>query len=375
MQFTPKQKQYWREANCRWNVKVGATRSGKTFMDYFLIPKRLLGVKGKPGLNVILGNTRDTVRRNILTPMRSIYGERRVGQPRGDGSVEMFGEKVYILGADRACQADKLRGASIKYCYGDEVATWRREVFDMLKSRLDKPYSRFDGTCNPDAPGHWFHEFLQSGADIYQQVYTIDDNPFLDPGFVENLKREYAGTALYDRYVRGLWVAAEGSLFKRWPSFTDDAGVLRDGVAHIDAAYGGADYTAFTCGCRRGGTLYLYGRLWHSHVDCVLDECLAEARRLMCAPVYCESNADKGFLAGEIRARGYPARQYREYENKFVKISNYLRKWWENVVFLRGTDKGYVDQIMGYSGVGGHDDAVDGAACVARYFDGSAASG
>lgn len=368
MRASEKQRQYWREANHRWNVKTGATRSGKTYMDYFLIPRRLKAVAGKEGLNVILGNTRDTVRRNILLPMQSIYGRRRVGELRSDNSVTMFGQRVFILGADKADCADRLRGSSIKYCYGDEVVTWHRDVFEMLKSRLDRPYSVFDGTCNPDAPTHWFYEFLQSDADIYQQHYTLDDNPFLDAAFVANLKREYAGTVLYDRYILGLWVASEGALFTTYPRYTDDAALLRDGVAHIDAAYGGGDFTAFTCGRRRGDTIYLYGRLWQRHVDTVLSECLAQAQRLMCAPVFCETNADKGFLVKEIRERGFPAQGYREYENKFIKISNFLRKWWGGVVFLEGTDKAYVAQIMAYDGAGGHDDAPDSAACMCRYL-------
>ncbi|MBR0463441.1 MAG: terminase family protein [Clostridia bacterium] len=209
-----KQLEFWRECNRRWNVKTGATRSGKTYMDYFLIPRRLLAGAGKEGLNVILGNTRETIRRNVILPMVSIYGSGRIGNIRTDNSCTMFGQQVFILGADNEAHVNRLRGASIKYCYGDEITTWNQGVFDMLKSRLDKPYSVFDGTCNPEGPQHWFKTFLDSDADIYQQAYCIDDNPYLDPAFVENLKREYSGTVLYDRYIRGLWVAAEGAIYK-----------------------------------------------------------------------------------------------------------------------------------------------------------------
>lgn len=366
---TQKQLTYWRNSNRRWNFKTGATRSGKTYMDYFLLPKRILAGRGKEGLNVILGNTRETVRRNVLEPMRRIYGEKRIGPLKGDGTAEMFGEPVFVLGADGAARAERLRGSAVKYCYGDEVVTWHRDVFEMLKSRMDRPYSIFDGTCNPDGPGHWLYEFLQSDADIYWQSYAIDDNPFLPPEFVESLKKEYAGSVLYDRYINGLWVAAEGALFTTYPQYTDDPTLLRDGIAHIDAAYGGADFTAFTCGRRVGDAMVLYGRLWPAHVDTVLGECLDEARRLMCGPVFCELNADKGFLVKEIEARGGSARGYREFENKHLKISNYLRKWWRNVRFLEGTDKAYVAQIMSYCQGRGHDDAADSAVCVCRYFD------
>lgn len=260
MQASDKQLQFWREATHRWNVKTGATRSGKTYMDYFLIPRRLLAVKGKDGLSVILGNTRETIRRNIIIPMQTIYGAKRVGNIRADNSCMMFGEQVFCLGADNVNHVDRLRGTSIKYCYGDEVTTWHSEVFDMLKSRLDKPYSIFDGTCNPENPRHWFKTFLDSDADIYQQAYTLDDNPFLDASFVENLKKEYAGTVYYDRFILGLWAAAEGVIYK---AFADDPKrfiisdslvdqgarehiEIRNAVIGVDFG-GGASAHAFSC--------------------------------------------------------------------------------------------------------------------------------
>lgn len=368
--LSPKQQEFWK--NCRghrWNVKSGATRSGKTYMDYYLIPKRILERKGSDGLNLILGNTKGTLTRNIIAPMQALYGVKRVSDIRSDNTATMFGETVYCLGADKISQVNRIRGASIKYCYGDEVVTWAKEILDMLKSRLDKPYSVFDGACNPDSPQHWFYEFLQSDADIYLQNYTIDDNPYLDAKFVENLKKEYAGTVLYDRYINGLWVAAEGALFVTYPTYTDDITVFRDGIAHIDAAYGGEDYTAFTCGKRVGDTIFLYGKLWHSHVDTVMDYCISEAKRLLCAPIMMETNADKGYLAKEIQRRGYSARTYTEKMNKYLKISTFLRKWWNNIVFLDGTDKAYISQIMSYTETALHDDAPDSAAVLARHFD------
>lgn len=211
------QRTYRDNANHRWNIKTGATRSGKTWLDIaYVIPERILSVKGQPGLTVLLGNTKGTLQRNVIEPMQEIFGSKRVGSIRSDNTSMMFGERVHCLGADNKKHVDRLRGSSIKYCYGDEVVTWNPEVFDMLKSRLDKPYSVFDGTCNPEGPQHWFKKFLDSDADIYQQQYTIDDNPFLPPSFVQALKQEYAGSVLYQRYILGLWVAAEGAIYVQW---------------------------------------------------------------------------------------------------------------------------------------------------------------
>lgn len=164
-------------------------------------------------------------------------------------------------------------------------------------------------------------------------------------------------------------IAAEGAMFAEPPKFTDDESVLRDGIAHIDAAYGGEDYTAFTCGARSGDTIYLYGRLWRSHVDNQMEAMGCEMERLMCAPVYMETNGDKGYLAREARARGWSVRPYSETMNKHMKISTLLRKWWGNVVFVRGTDPEYIRQIADYTDSAAHDDAPDSAACICRILD------
>ena len=69
-----KQAQYIREANHRWNIKMGATQSGKTYLDtLYLIPTRILERKGKEGLNFIVGVTKETIERNVLSKMRVIW--------------------------------------------------------------------------------------------------------------------------------------------------------------------------------------------------------------------------------------------------------------------------------------------------------------
>ena len=214
MAFSKMQREYFDKAIHRWNIKSGATRSGKTYMDYFVIPKRIRRVAGKEGLIVILGNTKGTLQRNIIEPLQSLWGTKYVSDIKSDNTAYMFGDRVYCLGADKANQVDRIRGSSIKYCYGDEVVTWHEDVFNMLKSRLDKEYSAFDGTCNPDNPNHWFKKFIDSDADIYLQEYTIDDNPFLPQSVKENLKKEYFGTVFYDRYILGKWVPAEGLIYR-----------------------------------------------------------------------------------------------------------------------------------------------------------------
>lgn len=220
MQLTSKQNEYIRNATHRWNIKTGAVRSGKSYVDTaYTIPARIRERIGKPGLTVIFGVSRDTIERNVLQPMREIYGSGLVGTINNRNMAWVCGEDVYCLGAEKVSQVAKVQGSSIKYAYGDEVAKWNREVFEMLKSRLDKPYSCFDGACNPENPTHWLKEFIDSDVDIYVQKYEIFDNIYLPKEYVENLCKEYEGTVYYDRLIKGLWKRAEGAIYR---AFADD---------------------------------------------------------------------------------------------------------------------------------------------------------
>lgn len=253
MPLTEKQREYLRNCNHRWNIKTGATGSGKSFVDMVAtIPKRIEACRGE-GLIVLMGNTRGTLDRNILEPMRDIW-HGCVGNIRSDNTVMIFGKKCYALGADNKKHVARIQGATFEYVYGDEVTTWSEEVFQMLKSRLRCEHSRFDGTCNPDNPGHWFKEFLESEADIYQQSYIIDDG-VLPASVIEQLKTEYSGTVYYDRFILGLWSAATGIIY---PMFEDaieqvPAGVASKYVLSLD--YG--TQNAFSA-----GLWGLYGDIW-----------------------------------------------------------------------------------------------------------------
>jgi PBSX family phage terminase large subunit len=222
MSYTKKQKQYIIEANHRWNIKSGAVRSGKSYVDVTaIIPIRIRERAGKDGLNVIIGVSKETIERNVLQPMRERYTSELVGTINNRNIAMICGEPVYCLGAEKTSQVAKIQGSSIKYAYGDEVAKWSEEVFIMLKSRLDKPYSCFDGALNPEHPTHWFRKFLDSDADIYLQEYTIFDNEFLPKPFVDNLCKEYEGTIYYDRLIIGKWKRAEGAIYRRFADNPD----------------------------------------------------------------------------------------------------------------------------------------------------------
>lgn len=216
-ELTEKQAEYIRNAHHRWNVACGAVRSGKSYCQVsYCIPARLTELSDKRGLNVILGATRDNIERNILQPMRDIYGQSIATEINSKNISKIMGEKVYCFGADNIGQVRKIRGSEIKYCAIDEGIDINEEVFNMLKSRLSLPWSICDITTNPAGPNHPFKKFLDSkknGVDIYEMDYSIYDNPFLPPEYIHALELEYAGTMLFDRYILGRWTQAEGLIY------------------------------------------------------------------------------------------------------------------------------------------------------------------
>lgn len=164
-------------------------------------------------------------------------------------------------------------------------------------------------------------------------------------------------------------IADTNAMFKE-PKFIGDETLIYGGLAHIDAAYDGEDSTAFTAFKRQpDGSLVGIGKIWRNHVDDCLPEIKAIHRHLLLGSVACEKNADKGYLAKELAAQGLLPFLYSETTNKFVKISTYLRREWDNIRWLEDTDPDYINQILDYSEFAEHDDAPDSAASLIRRME------
>lgn len=163
-------------------------------------------------------------------------------------------------------------------------------------------------------------------------------------------------------------IADEQALFHE-PRYTGDIEKLYNGRAHIDAAYGGEDWTAYTIIKQTDEGYVGFGKVWHKHVDECLPEIEVLHRYYHAGSISCETNGDKGYLAKELRERRFIVNAYAEHMNKYIKIASYLKNAWNNIEWVEDTDPEYMIQILDYTENADHDDAPDSAASLIRQFE------
>lgn len=177
--------------------------------------------------------------------------------------------------------------------------------------------------------------------------------------------REKMTASLFAANYEMRHIAAEDVIFDN-PQTGADPSLVEQGECHIDAAFYGEDYTAFTIMKKHDGKYYVYGRCWRKHVEDCYSEIIQDYERFMCRRVSLETNADKGMVGKELRNMGLRVSLYAEKMNKYLKIVTYLKTIWKDVVFVQGTDSEYINQICDFNENCEHDDAADSCASLAR---------
>ena len=204
-------------------------------------------------------------------------------------------------------------------------------------------------------------------------VFTLMENIKIYPYQVTGLITEAALAKIKKSMLPSLFacnyelkiIAAEDVIFTE-PAIGGNPSLVEQGMAHIDAAFGGDDYTAFTIMHKTGGKYYIFGKLWHKHVENCYDDIKNYYTKFMCGKLPIEDNGDKGFTARDLKKQGLRAYTYHESMNKHIKITTYLLKIWDDVIFVDGTDEEYINQICDYNEDAEHDDAPDSASSLAR---------
>ena len=199
------------------NLLEGAVRSGKTWC---LHPKAMYCcLYPVGGRKIITGVSKQSVYNNVLSDLFRIIGPRNYSYTRNSGELRLFDANWLGIGAKDEGSEKYIRGLTVGVALCDEVSLMPQSFFQMLLSRMSPEGARLYGTTNPDSPYHWLKKDYLDNRELREkrilrsQHFTMDDNPNLTPEFVESQKKLYTGF-FFKRFIEGLWVVAEGSIYK-----------------------------------------------------------------------------------------------------------------------------------------------------------------
>lgn len=247
----------------------------------------------------------------------------------------------------------------------DRISKAERERTKMQYMELQNIKNRSGRFINTGTPWH-----KEDAISIMPNVRRYD---CYSTGLITRDKLEELRQSMSDSLFAAIYelkhIADADAMFKN-PQFTTEESKIYGGVAHIDAAYGGSDGTAYTIMHKLSdGRIIGFGKRWDRHVDDCLHEIGTYHKQFRAGSVSCEKNADKGYLAKELRKLGFVVNPYSEATNKFVKISTYLRRHWNDITWLEDTDPEYINEILDYSEFTEHDDSPDSAASLLRKLE------
>lgn len=205
------------------NILEGAVRSGKTWC---LHPKALYCCAyNVGGRKVFTGVSKQSVYNNVLTDLFDLVGPRNYSYNRNTGQLKLHGAEWLVIGARDEGSERYVRGLTVGVALCDELNLMPQSFFQMLLTRMSPEGARLYATTNPDSPYHWLKTEYLDNADLraknllWSAHFTMADNPNLTPEFVDAQKRLYKGF-FHKRFIEGLWVLAEGVIYK--DSWSDD---------------------------------------------------------------------------------------------------------------------------------------------------------
>lgn len=199
------------------NILEGAVRSGKTWC---LHPKALYCCGYRvPGRKVITGVSKQSIYNNVLTDLFDIVGSSNYSYNRNTGQLRLCNSEWLVIGAKDEGSERYIRGLTVGVALCDEISLMPQSFFQMLLSRMSPEGARLYATTNPDSPYHWLkteyldNPELKAKKILWSDHFTMAQNPNLTAKFVEQQKRLYTGF-FYKRFIEGLWVVAEGAIYK-----------------------------------------------------------------------------------------------------------------------------------------------------------------
>lgn len=252
--FSRKQKQvitWWRDGSPYSGhdgiIAEGSIRSGKTIA--FIIGFVLWSTKCFTDENFIIsGKSIGTLKRNIISPMLKIL--RALGidfqYNRSENFLEFGGNTYYLFGGNNEASQDTLQGITAAGWLGDEVALQPQSFIEQAIGRCSVDGSRYWLNCNPESPRHYVKlEIIDQAKEklFFHLHFTLDDNLALGEKIKERYRRMFSGL-WFKRFILGLWVAAEGSIYD----------MFDESLHVVDSLPAGVDLVQYWVACDYGTT-------------------------------------------------------------------------------------------------------------------------
>lgn len=131
------------------------------------------------------------------------------------------GSIIAVGGLDKP---SKIMSSEWDIIYPQEATELTENDWEACTIRLRNgkmPYQQLIGDCNPDAPKHWLRQRVSAGKTVMLES-RHEDNPLLfdDQGVITAEGERYLHAldqlsgVRYSRYRRGIWAAAEGTVYE-----------------------------------------------------------------------------------------------------------------------------------------------------------------
>lgn len=235
---SPKSLDVWRNAaKAKYRLLEGAVRSSKSFVANDIA---IHEIQQLPPCDVLIsGYSITSVARNVLAEWKKTINPvgrdlfRNVKNDKDDFITidwrGLRGKKFYVRGAGKDNDFKQIQGATLGYWLADELTRHTESFVDMALTRQSPPYAKGIWTTNADSPYHFvkrrfidnpeLYATKEDGTSLYRRwQFQLADNPSLTDDYTRSLQAMYSGV-FYKRYVLGLWVVAEGSIY----DFFEDA--------------------------------------------------------------------------------------------------------------------------------------------------------
>ena len=220
--------------NWKTMILAGAKRAGKTvannYIFFFEIRRvaQLAKKRNDPHPQYILaGFSSNTIYNNVISSIATQFGiDIKVDR---HGHYHLFGVDIVpaYTGSQRGLSA--IRGMTSYGAYVNEASLAVYDVFQEIVSRCSVKGARIICDTNPDIPTHWLKKHYIDNHDPKARIksfnFTIDDNTFLSPDYVQSFKAQTPSGVFYDRDILGLWVTGDGIVYQ---DFNKDTMVIDD---------------------------------------------------------------------------------------------------------------------------------------------------